>query len=212
LSVVNPVVDNQEVPVAHVIVQAVASLDGFIARPDDVPGPIFDWYDAGEVEIAPGDPERAFHVSRASADYMSRTWQPASVMVIGRTLFDIVNGWEGRPASGEHVFVVTHREAAQWQREHPDAPYTFVPGVEEAVRRAAEHVGPDGTVGVTAGDIGGQAIRAGLVDELAVDLAPVYLGQGKRFLGDATDELVLDDPHVVIQGERVLHLRYRMRR
>jgi hypothetical protein len=31
-------------------------------------------------------------------------------------------------------------------------------------------------------------------------------------LGSATDEIVLDDPHVVIQGERVLHLRYRLLR
>jgi hypothetical protein len=34
---------------ATVIVQAVASLDGFIARPDDVPEPIFDRYRAGDV-------------------------------------------------------------------------------------------------------------------------------------------------------------------
>jgi hypothetical protein len=39
----------------------------------------------------------------------------------------------------------------------------------------------------------------------------VFLGEGKKFLGSATDEIVLDDPHVVIQGERVLHLRYRLR-
>ena len=41
---------------ATVIVQAVASLDGFIAQPDDLPGAIFDWWEAGEVEIAPGTP------------------------------------------------------------------------------------------------------------------------------------------------------------
>ena len=134
---------------AHVIVQAVASLDGFIARPDDVPGPIFDWYDAGEVEIAPGDPERAFHVSRASADYMSRTWQPTSVMVIGRTLFDIVNGWEGRPASGEHVFVVTHREAAQWQRERGQWTWNLelAPGLQR--------IGEGGDITATARAAGG---------------------------------------------------------
>jgi len=62
--------------VATVIVQAVASLDGFIARPDDLPGPIFDWWEAGDVEIAPGDPERPFRVSRASADYLSTPGRP----------------------------------------------------------------------------------------------------------------------------------------
>jgi hypothetical protein len=64
---------------------------------------------------------------------------------------------------------------------------------------------------VCAGEVGGQVVAAGLADEPAVDLAPVFLGEGKKFLGSATDEIVLDDPHVVIQGERVLHLRYRLR-
>jgi dihydrofolate reductase len=197
--------------VATVIVQAVASLDGFIAAPDDLPGPIFDWYDAGDVEIAPGDAERAFRVSRASADYLTETWAAIHVIVMGRHLFDVVDGWGGRPAAGEHVFVVTHREAAAWQQRYPDAPFTFVGSVEEAVRRAVEHVGPDGTVTVTAGEVGGQVVAAGLADEVAIDLAPVFLGTGKRFLGSLTDLIVLDDPHVVVRGERVLHLRYRLR-
>jgi hypothetical protein len=54
-------------------------------------------------------------------------------------------------------------------------------------------------------------VEAGLADELAIDLAPVFLGRGKRFLGSYTDEIVLDDPSVVVQGERVLHLRYALR-
>jgi dihydrofolate reductase len=197
--------------VATVIVQAVASLDGFIARPDDLPGPIFDWWEAGDVEIAPGDPERPFRVSQASADYLAETWQSKGVIVMGRHLFDFVDGWGGRPASGEHVFVVTHRDASEWRERYPDAPFTFVDGVEDAVRRASVYVGSDGTVTVTAGEVGGQVVAAGLADEVAVDLAPVFLGQGKRFLGSLTDELVLDDPHVVVQGERVIHLRYRLR-
>lgn len=197
--------------VATVIVQAVASLDGFIAQPDDLPGSIFDWWEAGDVEIAAGDPERPFRVSRASADYLSDTWKARGVIVMGRHLFDFVDGWGGRPASGEHVFVVTHRDATEWQQRYPEAPYTFVGGVDEAVRRASEHVGTDGTVTVTAGEVGGQVVAAGLADEVAIDLAPVFLGQGKRYFGSLTDEIVLDDPHVVVQGERVLHLRYRLR-
>jgi dihydrofolate reductase len=196
---------------ATVVVQAVASLDGFIARPDDFPGPIFDWYSAGDVEVAPGDPERPFQISQASADYLTETWSAIGVVVMGRHLFDFVDGWGGRPAAGEHVFVVTHRDASEWQERYPEAPFTFVGGVEEAIRRASAHVGPDGTVTVTAGEVGGQAVAAGLADEVAIDLAPVFLGRGKRFLGSLTDEIVLGDPHVVVEGERVLHLRYRLR-
>lgn len=197
---------------AKVIVQAVVSLDGFIARPDDLPGPIFDWYAAGDVEIAPGDPERGFRVSQASADYLTETLDAIGAIVMGRHLFDFVDGWGGRPPSGEHVFAVTHRDADQWRERYPDAPFTFVDGVEEAIRQASEYVGPHGTVTVTAGDVGSQVLTAGLADEVAMDLAPVFLGQGKRFLRRDTGEFVLDDAHVVIQGERVLHLRYRVRR
>jgi dihydrofolate reductase len=196
---------------ATVIVQAVASLDGYISRPDDLPGPIFDWYSAGDVELAPGDPERPFRISQASADYLTETWSDTSVIIMGRHLFDFVDGWGGRPAAGEHVFVVTHRDASEWQGRYPEAPFTFVGGIEEAVRRASEHVGPNGTVTITAGEVGGQAVAAGLADELAIDLAPVFLGRGKKFLGSYTDEIVLDDPSVVVQGERVLHLRYALR-
>ncbi len=193
---------------ATVIVQAVASLDGFIARPDDLPGPIFDWYEAGDAELR-FNPEHVFHVSQQSKDYLH--WSDARCQVIGRRLFDFTDGWGGMPMVGDRVFVVTHRDADEWQQRHPTAPYTFCDDVEDAMRRATEHAG-DGTVVVCAGEVGGRVVLAGLADELAIDLAPVFLGQGKKFLGPATDEIVLDDPHVVIQGERVLHLRYRLRR
>jgi dihydrofolate reductase len=193
---------------ATVIVQAVASLDGFIARPDDLPGPIFDWYEAGDVELR-FNPDHAFHVSQASVDYLDHS--DVRCQLIGRRLFDFVDGWGGLPMVGDRVFVVTHRDADEWRQRYPDAPYTFCSdGVEDAMRRAADHAG-DGTVIVCAGEVGGQVVAAGLADELAIDLAPVFLGRGKKFLGSATDEIVLDDPHVVVQGERVLHLRYRLR-
>lgn len=194
---------------ATVIVQAVASLDGFIARPDDLPGPIFDWYDAGEVELTFNDPDQKFHVSRSSADLLDHS--DVRCQVIGRHLFDFVDGWGGKPIVGDHVFVVTHQAPTDWAYLG-SAPYTFCThGIEDAMRRATQHAGA-GTVVVSAGEVGGQIVAAGLADELAIDLAPVFLGQGKRFLGSCTDEIVLDDPSVVVRGERVLHLRYPLRR
>ena len=58
----------------------------------------------------------------------------------------------------------------------------------------------------------GHGVRAGLADELARDPAPVFLGRARRFLGSSIDEIVLDDPHVIVAAHRVLHLRYRLRR
>jgi dihydrofolate reductase len=186
-----------------VVVQAVSSLDGYIALPDDTPGPMHDWYFQGDVEVA------QFHVSEASAEYLRETLPQVRCLIIGRHLFDFVDGWDGEPPAGDHVFVVTHEAPTDWG--HEDAPYTFcTDGIQDAVRRAKEFAG-DGVVTVSAGEVAGQIVAAGLADELAIDLAPVFLGQGKKFLGLQTDEIVLDDPSVVIQGERVLHLRYALR-
>jgi dihydrofolate reductase len=65
---------------------------------------------------------------------------------------------------------------------------------------------------VNAGDVGGQVLAAGLVDEVAMDVVPVVFGSGKRYFGRIDGQHLLEDPHVVIQGDRVLHLRFKVRR
>ncbi|MBJ8348296.1 dihydrofolate reductase family protein [Antrihabitans sp. YC2-6] len=193
----------------RVVMSAVMSLDGFIADPHDRVGPMFDWYGNGDVATAPGDPERTFHVSRASADYMNETWPQVGAAVIGRHLFDLTNGWHGRPAAGGAVFVVTHDAPTDWL--FPDAPFTFVTdGVRSAIEQAKVFAG-DRDVSISAGNVGAQAFSAGLVDMVDIDLVPVVLGAGKRFFGDVvTDQTVLENPRVV-EGDRVIHLRYPVR-
>jgi len=46
----------------------------------------------------------------------------------------------------------------------------------------------------------------------AMDVVPVVFGSGKRYFGSVHAQHLLADPDVVIQGNRVLHLRYRVRR
>jgi dihydrofolate reductase len=63
-----------------------------------------------------------------------------------------------------------------------------------------------------AGDVGGQALALGLVDAVAIDVVPVVFGRGKPYFGRLPDgHLLLEDPEVVIQGDRVLHLRFPVR-
>ncbi|MFI6631865.1 dihydrofolate reductase family protein [Nonomuraea fuscirosea] len=189
-----------------VIMHNVVSVDGFIADRKDEVGPLFDWYFNGDVALVEGGPMK---VSRASADYVRPIWAGVGSMVIGRRLFDLTNGWEGRPATGEHVVVVSHRPRPEgW---HPEAPYHFVADVAQAVAKAAELAG-ERTVAVAAGDIGGQALALGLVDEVAMDVVPVVIGSGRRYFGSIDAQHLLEDPHAVVQGDRVLHLRYRVRR
>ena len=67
-------------------------------------------------------------------------------------------------------------------------------------------------VEVAAGDVGGQVLAAGLVDEVRMDVVPVVLGSGKRYFGSVDAQHLLEQPDAVIQGNRVLHLRYQVRR
>ena len=191
---------------ATVIMHAVVSADGFIADAEDEVGPLFDWYFNGDIPIVDGGP---FRVSRASAEYVRPMWAGIGVTVIGRHLFDLTNGWEGSPPAGEHVVVVTHRPKPDgW---HPEASYFFADDVSQAIARARELAGPR-TVALAAGEVGGQALALGLVDEVAMDVVPVVFGSGKRYFGSVDAQHLLEDPHTVIQGDRVLHLRYRVRR
>jgi dihydrofolate reductase len=192
-----------------VITGATMSLDGFIADPSGGVGPLFDWYFNGDVEFTGADPDRVFRTSAASAEYTQAAWASIRASVIGRRLFDLTNGWYGRPAVGDAVFVVTHQAPTDW--DFPDAPFTFVTdGVRSAVAQAKAFAG-DMDVAVSAGNIGGQALEAGLIDEVSLDLVPVVLGAGVRFFGDyAGSPLLLENPRVV-QGDRVTHLHYRLR-
>lgn len=196
-----------------VVMHNVVSVDGFIADANDDVGPLFEWYFNGDVPLSAGEMDDpapgGLRISQVSYDYVRPTWDGIGSMVIGRRLFDLTNGWEGRPPAGEHVVVVSHRPAPDgW---HPEASYFFVDDVTRAVTRAKELAGSR-TVSVAAGDVGGQAFALGLIDEVAMDVAPVVLGAGRRFFGPVDSQHLLEDPHTVIQGDRVLHLRYRVRR
>ncbi len=190
-----------------VVMYASVSVDGFIADENDQPGPLFDWLLGGDVPLAESG---VLKVSRVSYDYIRPYWDSVGVTIAGRHVFDMTDGWDGVPPSGvAHVVVVTHRPPPEgW---NPAAPFSFVEGVAAAVARAQELAG-DRMVEVAAGDVGGQALAAGLVDEVRMDVAPVVFGSGKRFFGAVDAQHLLDGPDVVIQGDGVLHLRYRVRR
>ncbi len=190
-----------------VVMYGSVSVDGFVADADDRPGPLFDWLSGGDVPL---DESGEVKVSRTSYDYTRPYWDQIGVTVVGRHVFDMTDGWGGKPPAGiDHVVVVTHRpEPSGW---NPEAPFHFVGGVEAAVARAQELAG-DRIVEVAAGDVGGQVLAAGLVDEVRMDVEPVVLGSGQRYFGSVHVPHLLEDPDEVIQGDRVLHLRYRVRR
>ena len=83
-------------------------------------------------------------------------------------------------------------------------------GVLKVSRASYDHTRPYwDSIGAT---VVGQVFAAGHVDEVRMDVAPVVLGSGKRFFGSVSGQRQLEDPDVVIAGERVLHLRFPVRR
>lgn len=190
-----------------VVMYATVSVDGFIADERDDPGPLFEWLLGGDVPL---DDDGVLQVSQASFDHVRPYWDSIGVTIAGRRVFDLTDGWDGVPPAGvEHVVVVTHRGRPDgWA---PEGPFRFVDGVEAAVALAKELAG-DRVVEVAAGDVGGQVLAAGLVDEVRMDVAPVVLGTGRRFFGSVDAQHLLEDAVDVVRGRRVLHVRYPVRR
>ncbi len=192
---------------ATVIMHAVVSVDGFIADEHDDVGPLFDWYFNGDRPVA-GNEDAPFRVDARSEQYVSSFWARIGATIQGRHLFDLTNGWEARPPAGDHLLVVSHRPKPDgW---HPEADVPFHTDVTAAVEDARRRAG-DRVVALCAGDVGGEALALGLVDEVAMDVVPVVFGRGKRYFGRVEAQHLLDDPSTVIQGDRVLHLRYPVR-
>lgn len=190
-----------------VVSSAMMSLDGYIAKEDNSIGRLFDWLQNGDVEFPTATEGMTFHVTPQSSEYWGQWISGLGALVCGRTLFDYTDGWGGRHTMDVPVVVVTHQIPTGWVEAHPDAPFHFVTsGVEEAVAKAQEIAG-DRTVAVTAGTVARQCLELGLLDEVAVDLVPVVMGKGRPYFGSlGIEDVLLGDPTVCIQGDRVTHL------
>ena len=190
-----------------VVSSAAMSLDGFVAKEDNSIGRLFDWLQNGEVELPTVTPGLTFHLSPVSAEYWRGWMDQLGALICGRTLFDVTDGWNGQHTMDVPVVVLTHEVPKEWVDTHPDAPFRFVTGgIADAVAMAQQIAG-DRVVAVTGGVIATQALEAGLLDEIAIDLVPVVMGSGRPYFGDLdTDDVLLADPTTHIQGDQVTHL------
>lgn len=68
----------------------------------------------------------------------------------------------------------------------------------------------DRVLDVAAGQIGGQALRLGLIDQVVVNQVPVVFGSGRPFFatGGLAEPLRLENPTTIVRGDRVTHLVY----
>ncbi len=184
------------------------SLDGFIAGPNDDVQRLFAWMFSGDTDlkVSIGEQEMDLKLSAKDAEEYEAMTQAVGAIVSGRRMFDVAGAWGGKHPMDVPIVVVTHTIPQEWVKE--GSPFTFISdGVESAVEKAKEIAG-DKNVGVGGADVTRQCLKAGLLDEIAIDLVPVLLGRGVRlfeYLGMEPIELEISS---VIQAPGVAHLRY----
>jgi dihydrofolate reductase len=199
-----------------VVFNMTMSLDGFVAGPHDGPtnplgdggSHLFTWYNSGDTAYKMPGGVWKFKISAASAAQLDRAIETVGVLVTGRRTFDIANAWGGQHPINVPIVVLTHRIPQEWVKE--GSPFTFVTdGIESAIVKAKSIAG-DKNVAVGSATTLQQTLKAGLLDELSIDLAPVLLGGGVRlfeYLGVTPVQL---EQLGVIEGQGVTHLQYRI--
>jgi len=193
----------------RVFTSATMSLDGFIAYNDHTVGPLFDWYDAGDVPIENAGGMPPFTMDAASADYWRELVSSIGALVVGRRLFDVTDGWKGEHPFDVPIVVMTHEPPRDWSYPGSENFHFTADGVGAAVALARGLAG-DRDVCLAAGFVARQGLEAGLIDEVAIDLVPVVLGTGRPYFGEFGDgeTRLLGDPTVVVRGARATHLRF----
>jgi dihydrofolate reductase len=78
---------------------------------------------------------------------------------------------------------------------------SLVDGVEKAITAAKAFAG-DRDVDVAAGQIGGQALKLGLIDQVVINQVPVIFGSGRPFFatGALAEPLLLENPTTIVAG------------
>jgi dihydrofolate reductase len=184
------------------------SLDGFIGGPNGEVDRLFQWYGSGDTAVPFPGTDLEFRVARASAALFQKVWPTIGAMVTGRRNFDGAAGWGGKPPLGVPHFVVTHSVPQEWVTD--ESPFTFVTdGVASAVAQAKQAAG-EKHVAVSSANIMQQCLRAGLVDEIHIDMVPVLLGAGIRLFEHLDSEPIGLEQIGVIEGSGVTHLRFRV--
>lgn len=123
-------------------------------------------------------------------DFATRGFQNVGAWIVGRNMFGPIRGpwpdadwkgwWGDNPPYHVPVFVLTHHARAALEMGGGTTFHFVTGGIHEALDRARDDAnGKDVRIGGGTSTIQ-QFLRAGLVDELHLAIAPVLLGQGER--------------------------------
>jgi len=190
------------------------SLDGFVAGPDqDREHPL----GVGGMDL------HQWHLGDItdSADVAARGWlmRPRGAYVMGRNMFGPIRGswdedwrgwWGDEPPYHAPVFVLTHHARDPIEMAGGTTFHFVTDGFDAAFEQAtavAEGRGVDVAGGASTVR---QALSAGVINELVLDIAPVLLGTGERLFDDVGDPHLV--PVEVLHSPHATHIRYRVER
>jgi dihydrofolate reductase len=188
------------------------SLDGFVAGPDQSrENPL------GRGGLALHQWHLGDRVHEADAALRDDLLRSRGAYVMGRNMFGPVRGtWDGdwrgwwgdEPPYHAPVFVLTHHARDPIEMEGGTTFHFVTDGFDAALEQARGAAG-DSEIAVAGGaSTVRQALAAGAIDELTLDIVPVLLGAGERLLDGVKDPgLSLID---VIASPHATHVRYRV--
>lgn len=153
------------------------------------------------------------------SDVAREVMQGIGAFIMGRNMFgggpgpwdESWRGWWGEdPPFHAPVFVLTHHPRDPLEMEGGTTFHFVTDGIEAALGRAREAAG-DADVAIAGGaDTVNQYLRAGLLDELYLHIAPVILGRGERLFVDVGNPQL--EPVEVVPSPLTTHVRYRVLR
>jgi dihydrofolate reductase len=145
----------------------------------------------------------------ADARMVRELFAATGAVVLGKRTFDLgLEPWGGTPFPVP-CFVLTHE--ARDDLVTATGTFAFVTdGIESAVHRAQAAAGDKNVLVMGGPTIAQQAVRAGLVDEIAIHMVPVLLGAGSRLFEHLTPEAVELERIELIASPQATHLRFRV--
>lgn len=177
----------------RVFLDLAVSLDGFIAGPQGEDAGLHDWYFAQE--------GAAGAIKRELLDRIG-------AMILGHTAFGTAPDGFDTEYRVPH-FILTHTPLPPVERG--GASFIFVTEGMESALAQARAAAWEKDICVAGGAQTAQAfLKAGLLDELQLHIAPVLLGGGLRLFGEL-DEITRMERVRVVQSAHATHLTYRLR-
>ncbi len=110
------------------------------------------------------------------------------------------------------IFVLTHEVPKRLPKQTGKLTFTFVTdGIESAIRQAKMAAGDKDVVVIGGASTAQQCLRAGLANELHIDIMPVLLCDGLRLFEDiGTEQIQLERMKVMESPAGRTHLRFRV--